>query len=65
MRGLSQVIKVVQCISQQLMTIITSQIMMMIILVLTRELSIKEGKLTQFTEMTSLAIWKKEINLEC
>ena len=59
MRGLSQVIKVVQCISQQLMTIITSQIMMMIILVLTRELSIKEGKLTQFTEMTSLFGRKK------
>ena len=59
MRGLSEVIKVVQCISQQLMTIITSQIMMMIILVLTRELSIKEGKLTQFTEMTSLFGRKK------
>ena len=41
------------------MTIITSQIMMMIILVLTRELSIKEGKLTQFTEMTSLFGRKK------
>ena len=41
------------------MTIITSQIMMMIILVLTRELSINEGKLTQFTEMTSLFGRKK------